>query len=144
MLQKQATGKNVLKLFSEIRSNSDHATICVTVIPNCNRFLPPIAESQLNPNEVSFKRDERRKTLFQGKVFIFLSPKQVSWKINCFSIHYSWYKVIKQSHFRISRNAFFQFKKLSMAVELAGGTPMLMEEGTGNLNPHMWILCRIV
>ena len=42
------------------------------------RYIPPLAESQLNPAEVSFCRDPRRSQLFAGKTFIFLSPKQVS------------------------------------------------------------------
>jgi len=44
----------------------------------CCRYVPVLAESQLNPLDVSFKADPVRKTLFQGKIFIFLSPKQVS------------------------------------------------------------------
>lgn len=69
-----------------------------TELPKADTYIPVLAESQLNPSDVSFKADAVRKLLFQGKIFIFLSPKQ--------------------------------FKKLSLAVELAGGTPMLMEEGT--------------
>jgi hypothetical protein len=43
----------------------------------CLRYLPPLVESQVNPNEVCFKPDERRKSLFKGKKFIFLSSSQV-------------------------------------------------------------------
>ncbi|CAH1778763.1 unnamed protein product, partial [Owenia fusiformis] len=67
-------------------------------LPKINKYTPPLAESQLDPNEVSFQANPLRSSLFTGKIFIFLSTKQ--------------------------------FKKLSLAVELAGGTPMLMEEGT--------------
>ncbi|XP_052818787.1 nibrin-like isoform X2 [Mya arenaria] len=65
--------------------------------PDPFNFTPNLAETQLDPSEVSFKSDIRRKTLFQGKTFVFLSAKQ--------------------------------FKKMSFAIELAGGVPVLMEEG---------------
>ena len=42
-----------------------------------SRYTPVIAETQLDPNEVSFAPDSKRKTLFQGMKFVFLSQKQV-------------------------------------------------------------------
>ncbi|XP_041375174.1 nibrin-like isoform X2 [Gigantopelta aegis] len=66
--------------------------------PDTQEYLPPIAESQVNPDNVSFGPDARRTTLFRGMKFIFLSQRQ--------------------------------FKKMSLAIELAGGVPILMEEGT--------------
>lgn len=41
------------------------------------RFLPNISETQINPDQVSFKPDVKRATIFQGMKFIFLSAKQV-------------------------------------------------------------------
>jgi hypothetical protein len=46
-------------------------------------FLPPLAESQINPNEVSFSAEPSRQTLFQGKMFIFLTSKQVNKIVPC-------------------------------------------------------------
>jgi nijmegen breakage syndrome protein 1 len=47
-----------------------------TKLPDPNDYLPPLAESQVNPSDVSFKPDVHRKTLFSGKQFIFLSASQ--------------------------------------------------------------------
>ena len=44
-------------------------------------YLPPIAESQVNPDSVSFSPDARRTTLFRGMKFIFLSQRQVIYYI---------------------------------------------------------------
>ncbi|XP_013418240.1 nibrin [Lingula anatina] len=76
-------------------------------LPNPDDFIPALAELLLNPDEVSFKKNPARQTLFSGMKFIFLSPKQ--------------------------------FRKLSIAVELAGGTPVLMEEGTDDNNDKVLI-----
>ncbi|XP_064641623.1 nibrin-like isoform X2 [Lineus longissimus] len=66
--------------------------------PDPSDFLPPLAESQITQDEVSFSADPSRQNLFQGKMFIFLTSKQ--------------------------------FKKLNLSIELGGGVPFLMEEGT--------------
>ncbi|XP_033747756.1 nibrin-like [Pecten maximus] len=63
--------------------------------PNPESYLPTVSESQVDPTEVSFTNDPRRKTIFQGKTFIFLQQKQ--------------------------------FQKMSLAVELGGGMPLLIE-----------------
>ncbi|XP_052229879.1 nibrin-like isoform X6 [Dreissena polymorpha] len=63
--------------------------------PDPYRFTPSLAETQLDPSDVSFEADSRRKTLFQGKTFVFLNHKQ--------------------------------FNKMRLAIELAGGVPLLME-----------------
>ncbi|XP_069135203.1 nibrin-like [Argopecten irradians] len=63
--------------------------------PDPESFLPTVSESQVDPTEVSFTNDPRRKTIFQGKTFVFLQQKQ--------------------------------FQKMSLAVELGGGIPLLME-----------------
>ena len=42
-----------------------------------NRYTPVIAETQLDRTEVSFVPDNKRKSLFQGMKFVFLSQKQV-------------------------------------------------------------------
>ena len=46
-----------------------------------HRYTPVIAETQLDQTEVSFVPDNKRKSLFQGMKFVFLSQKQVilSW-----------------------------------------------------------------
>ena len=44
-------------------------------------YLPPLAESQLNPNEISFRPNLLRKSLFVGKRFYFLTANQVC--VNC-------------------------------------------------------------
>lgn len=65
--------------------------------PDPVRFLPDLAESQLDQESVSFSPDIRRKTLFEGKTFYFMSEKQL--------------------------------KKMSLAIELAGGLPLMMDKG---------------
>lgn len=45
-------------------------------IPDPDLFLPNISETQINPDQVSFKPDVKRATVFQGMKFIFLSAKQ--------------------------------------------------------------------
>ncbi|XP_072169185.1 uncharacterized protein [Diadema setosum] len=45
-------------------------------LPESHRYLPPLAEESINENEVSFVPDERRKTIFQGMTFYFLTQKQ--------------------------------------------------------------------
>ncbi|KAL5004153.1 hypothetical protein ScPMuIL_017609 [Solemya velum] len=65
--------------------------------PKIDMYLPELVETQLDPASVTFGKDPKRQTIFQGMKFIFLNPKQ--------------------------------FKKMSLAIELAGGTPVLMEEG---------------
>jgi hypothetical protein len=44
--------------------------------PDCKDYIPPLAESTLNVNEVSFEVNENRKKLFVGKHFVFSSPHQ--------------------------------------------------------------------
>lgn len=45
-------------------------------VPDCKNFIPPLAETTLNVNEVSFDVNENRKTLFAGKKFVFFSDHQ--------------------------------------------------------------------
>ncbi|XP_069674393.1 nibrin isoform X2 [Periplaneta americana] len=45
-------------------------------IPNYKDFIPPLAETTLNMHEVSFDVNEKRRTLFAGKQFVFSSPHQ--------------------------------------------------------------------
>ena len=40
-------------------------------------YLPPLAESQVNPSEISFRPNLLRKSLFSGKIFYFLTAAQV-------------------------------------------------------------------
>ena len=56
-------------------ANIFHTTIIIYVL--IYSYIPMLAESQLNPDEVSFTKNENRKTLFSGAIFIFLQPKQV-------------------------------------------------------------------
>lgn len=65
--------------------------------PDPSLFTPELAETQLDRRQVSFNPDSRRKKLFQGLTFYFLSPKQL--------------------------------KKMNLAIELAGGMPVLLEKG---------------
>ncbi|XP_062584813.1 uncharacterized protein LOC134246462 [Saccostrea cucullata] len=44
--------------------------------PDPDLFLPSISETQINPDQVSFKPDIKRATIFQGMKFIFLNTKQ--------------------------------------------------------------------
>ena len=44
--------------------------------PDCKDYIPPLAESTLNVNEVSFDVNEKRKKLFVGKLFVFSSSQQ--------------------------------------------------------------------
>ncbi|XP_046549525.1 LOW QUALITY PROTEIN: nibrin-like [Haliotis rubra] len=66
--------------------------------PDPDVYLPTVSETQVNPEEVSFKPNPNRASVFKGMKFIFLSQRQ--------------------------------FKKMNLAVELAGGMPILMEEGS--------------
>ncbi|XP_046365515.2 nibrin-like [Haliotis rufescens] len=66
--------------------------------PDPEVYLPTVSETQVNPEEVSFKPNPNRASVFEGMKFIFLSQRQ--------------------------------FKKMNLAVELAGGMPILMEEGS--------------
>ena len=50
--------------------------VCVLYLCDSS-YLPPLAESQVNPSDVSFKPNTLRKDLFNGKTFIFLSAAQV-------------------------------------------------------------------
>ncbi|KAJ9581977.1 hypothetical protein L9F63_003667 [Diploptera punctata] len=45
-------------------------------VPDGKNFIPPLAETTLNVNEVSFDVNENRKNLFVGKKFIFFSDHQ--------------------------------------------------------------------
>ncbi|XP_046390725.1 nibrin isoform X2 [Ischnura elegans] len=45
--------------------------------PSYEGFIPPLKESILNRNKVSFAINEKRKTLFSGKTFVFSSEKQL-------------------------------------------------------------------
>lgn len=47
-----------------------------SALPNPHDFMPNIVESTLNKEVVSFSPDERRKSLFNGKKFIFFSRRQ--------------------------------------------------------------------
>jgi hypothetical protein len=44
--------------------------------PDCKDYIPPLAETTLNVNEVSFDVNENRKKLFVGKNFVFSSSHQ--------------------------------------------------------------------
>ncbi|KAJ8312627.1 hypothetical protein KUTeg_010000 [Tegillarca granosa] len=44
--------------------------------PNPERYLPNISEAQIDPTEVSFKRNPKRSSVFKGMTFIFLNAKQ--------------------------------------------------------------------
>jgi len=46
------------------------------LFPNFKDYIPPLAESTLNVNEVSFDVNENRKKLFVGKLFVFSSSQQ--------------------------------------------------------------------
>lgn len=45
-------------------------------LPDCKDYIPPLAETTLNVNEVSFDVNENRKKLFVGKHFVFSSSHQ--------------------------------------------------------------------
>jgi len=47
-----------------------------TKLPDPNDYLPPLAESQVNPNEISFRPNLLRKSLFAGKRFYFVTADQ--------------------------------------------------------------------
>lgn len=66
--------------------------------PREGDYVPPVTEKSIKSGEFSFSVNPRRSKLFEGKTFVFLSPKH--------------------------------FKKLSVAISLAGGKPILLEEGT--------------
>lgn len=42
-------------------------------LPNYEEFIPPLGETTIKKNEVSFKVNEKRKTLFKGKKFLFFT-----------------------------------------------------------------------
>ena len=44
---------------------------------DCNNYVPRLKEQSLNASEVSCKVDARRKTLFEGKTFIFATDGQL-------------------------------------------------------------------
>eukprot|EP00058_Branchiostoma_floridae_P019424 XP_002604914.1 hypothetical protein BRAFLDRAFT_121621 [Branchiostoma floridae] len=46
-------------------------------MPDPEDFQPPVAETTINPNEVSFKSNRERRTLFKKLKFIFFPPKQL-------------------------------------------------------------------
>ncbi|XP_061189809.1 uncharacterized protein LOC133197687 [Saccostrea echinata] len=46
------------------------------LLPNPDLFLPSISETQINPDQVSFKPNIKRASIFQGMKFIFLNSKQ--------------------------------------------------------------------
>ncbi|XP_019638366.1 PREDICTED: nibrin-like [Branchiostoma belcheri] len=48
-----------------------------TQIPEPEDFEPPVAETTINPNEVSFKSNRERRTLFKKLKFIFFTQKQL-------------------------------------------------------------------
>jgi hypothetical protein len=43
--------------------------------------MPPVKEDQIDPKVVSFHPNEARKSVFAGKVFLFLEKKQASLSI---------------------------------------------------------------
>jgi hypothetical protein len=45
-------------------------------VPDCKDYVPALAETTLNMNEVSFDINEDRKKLFAGKHFVFISSQQ--------------------------------------------------------------------
>ena len=45
--------------------------------PDCNNYVPRLREQSLNASEVSCRVDARRKTLFQGKTFVFATGDQM-------------------------------------------------------------------
>uniref|UniRef100_A0A1B6KN53 FHA domain-containing protein n=1 Tax=Graphocephala atropunctata TaxID=36148 RepID=A0A1B6KN53_9HEMI len=47
-------------------------------LPNCQDFVPPLAEAVLNPSEVSFAPNAARSRLFNGLTFVASSPKQLN------------------------------------------------------------------
>ncbi|KAI8491114.1 hypothetical protein Bbelb_311550 [Branchiostoma belcheri] len=48
-----------------------------TQMPDAEDFEPPVAETTINPNEVSFKSNRERRTLFKKLKFIFFTQKQL-------------------------------------------------------------------
>ncbi|KPJ02776.1 Nibrin [Papilio xuthus] len=53
------------------------ATAKLITLPDPKNYMPQIIESILNKETVSFLPDEKRKTLFAGKTFIFFSRRQL-------------------------------------------------------------------
>lgn len=51
-------------------------------LPNYENFIPPLAETVMKKDEVSFKINEERKSLFKGKKFIFFTKDQFN-QIEC-------------------------------------------------------------
>ncbi|PNF17487.1 hypothetical protein B7P43_G17632 [Cryptotermes secundus] len=45
-------------------------------VPDCRNYIPALAETTLNMNEVSFDVNENRKKLFAGKHFVFVCTQQ--------------------------------------------------------------------
>lgn len=45
-------------------------------VPDCKNYIPALAETTLNMNEVSFDVNENRKKLFAGKHFVFVCTQQ--------------------------------------------------------------------
>jgi hypothetical protein len=45
-------------------------------VPDCKDYIPPLVETTLNMNEVSFDVNDNRKKLFAGKHFVFSSLDQ--------------------------------------------------------------------
>ena len=52
-------------------------THSISLPTDCNNYVPRLKEQSLNASEVSCKVDARRKTLFQGKTFIFATGDQM-------------------------------------------------------------------
>jgi hypothetical protein len=57
---------------------SDYITSLSTKqpVPDCKDYIPALAETTLNMNEVSFDANENRKKLFAGKHFVFVCSQQ--------------------------------------------------------------------
>ncbi|CAL4157634.1 unnamed protein product, partial [Meganyctiphanes norvegica] len=56
-------------LIEAIKNNKSH--------PDPKSYEPPLQEMSINRSEASFTPNERRKSLFSGKTFLFTSPKQL-------------------------------------------------------------------
>lgn len=68
--QKSIVTPNYLEAFVKATKSQNPA-------PDPMSYLPPLAESQLDPDKVSFKANPKRAELFVGRIFIFLNTKQV-------------------------------------------------------------------
>ena len=71
------------------------ATLC--------RYMPPIKEDLIDPEVVSFHPNNARKSVFTGKLFLFLEKKQVGW---CPSVHIYWYAISSEVCLSWLRNMF--------------------------------------